>query len=68
MTTVKELIEELSKMPNDLPVTLNLYRGNEVIHYNFGMSPVHIEKKTFGSPYSKPGEKQEFVILNQRQP
>lgn len=62
MTTVEQLIEQLSKMPKDLPVVVNVKEHK----YEIGFCKIEIEQKDFDTTYSDPGTKQKFVILNQR--
>ncbi|WP_299336661.1 hypothetical protein [uncultured Psychroserpens sp.] len=64
MTTVEQLIEELSKMPKQLPISLNIKKHEG--DYALRLSKIEVEQQDFETPYSDPGMKQKFVILNQR--
>lgn len=63
MTTVKELISKLEKMPEDLVVLLNNNSENNNISVFFTEINVEEHKMTF--PTSEPRTKQKFVLLNQ---
>lgn len=56
MTTVEQLIEQLSKMPKDLPISLNIQKND--YDYTLSLSKIEVERQDFETPYCDPGTKQ----------
>lgn len=63
MTTVRELISELEKMPQDLVVLLNNnIEGNSI---NVFFKDITVEEQEMPFPASEPRTKEKFILLNQ---
>lgn len=63
MTTVKELIRELEKMPKDLIVLLNNNTENDDVSVYF--INIKVEEHKINFPTSESKSKQKFILLNQ---
>ena len=63
MTTVEQLIEQLQKLPKDLPIALNSEYKNSS-GYGIKISEVVAHQEQFTTPYCDPGERQKFVVIS----
>lgn len=62
MTTVKDLINELEKMPKEMEVLLNFNKDSNIMKVHF--DNIYVEKHEFKTPWNN-NEKTEYVVLNQ---
>lgn len=63
MTTVKELISELEKMPKDMVVLLNNNTSNNSVSVFF--SKIKVEQQEISFPAGEQNVKEKFILLNQ---
>lgn len=63
MTTVKELISELEKMPKDMVVLLNNNTNDNSVSVYF--NKIKVEQQEMSFPTGKPNVKEKFILLNQ---
>jgi len=63
MTTVKELISELEKMPKDMVVLLNNNTSDNSVSVFF--NKIKVEQQEMNFPAGEPNIKEKFILLNQ---
>ena len=63
MTTVKELISELKKMPKDMVVLLNNNTSDNSVSVYF--NKIKVEQQEMSFPAGEPNVKEKFILLNQ---
>lgn len=63
MTTVKELISELEKMPKDMVVLLNNNTSDNSVSVYF--NKIKVEQQEMKFPAGEPNVKEKFILLNQ---
>lgn len=63
MTTVRELINELEKMPDDYVVLMNNNTSSSSVSVFF--KDINVEEKQMVLPFGEANTKQRFVLLNQ---
>ncbi|CAG2531822.1 hypothetical protein MAR621_02351 [Maribacter dokdonensis] len=63
MTTVKELISELEKMPKDMVVLLNNNTSDNSVSVFF--SKINVEQQEMSFPTGESNVKEKFILLNQ---
>ena len=63
MTTVKELISELEKMPKDMVVLLNNNTSDNSVSVFF--SKINVEQQEMSFPTGESNVKEKIILLNQ---
>lgn len=63
MTTVKELISELEKMPKDMVVLLNNNTSDNSVSVYF--NKIKVEQQEMKFPAGELNVKEKFILLNQ---